>query len=199
MQGLFRRAVASVAALVLLAPTVGDVSFASSPHRAVGKVTVALATPPQRIPVKEPVRVKPSPFSLSALRPKTVPGIRAHGIPVAGPPMFRPLELDHAMAAVRRRAMQQRSSEPNAPHGAPPSHSMPLAAPAGTRPGTRRAMSLPSDPTASGTGINHWWRYQEENVPGGGHLMVNVGTGNLLLQDDDMTRVDTGVVTRPIR
>ncbi|MBV8370222.1 MAG: HNH endonuclease [Candidatus Eremiobacteraeota bacterium] len=54
-------------------------------------------------------------------------------------------------------------------------------------------MSLPSDPTASGTGINPWWRYQEENVPGGGHLMVNVGTGNVVLQDDDMAISHKGI------
>jgi len=41
--------------------------------------------------------------------------------------------------------------------------------------------------SASGTGINPWWRYQEEDVPGAGHVMVNVGTGNLLIQVDDMS------------
>ena len=193
MQGLFRRAVASVAALVLLAPTAGEASFASSPHRALSKITVALASPPQRIPVKEPARVKPSPPPAEAFHPKGVQGVRAHGIPVAGPPMLRPVEVDHAIAAMRRRALQQRSMEPNTPLSAPPSRSLPLPAPAGTRPGIRRAMSLPSDPTASGTGINHWWRYQEQSVPGDGHLMVNVGTGNLLLQDDDMAIPHKGI------
>ena len=62
-----------------------------------------------------------------------------------------------------------------------------------TAPGVRRAQSLPSDPTASGTGINPWWRYQEQNVPGGGHVMVNVGTGNMLLQDDDMSVPHKGI------
>jgi hypothetical protein len=38
----------------------------------------------------------------------------------------------------------------------------------------------------AGTGINPWWRYQEENVPGGGRLMINVGSGNMLLQYDDL-------------
>ncbi len=186
MQGLFRRAVASVAALVLLAPTAGEVSFASSPHRAL--VTVALATPPQRIPVKEPARVKPSPPPADAFRPKIVQGARAHGVRMAGPPMLGPLQVDHVIREARRRAMQS----PPAPTIAPPGRA--VSQPAnGMRPGTRRAMSLPSDPTASGTGINHWWRYQEENVPGGGHVMVNVGTGNLLLQDDDMAVPHKGI------
>ncbi len=53
--------------------------------------------------------------------------------------------------------------------------------------------SSPTQSSLSGTGINPWWRYREENVPGGGHLMVNVGTGNLLLQDDDMTVPHKGI------
>jgi len=188
MQGLFRRAVASVAALVLLAPTAGDVSFASSPHRALSKVTVALATPPQRIPVKEPVRVEPSPPPADAMRPKTVPGVRAHGVHVAGPPMLRPTEIDRVLSAARRRALQE--TPPKAPPGSARAVPQPSL---GTHPGMRRAMALPSDPNASGTGINPWWRYQEENVPGGGHVMVNVGTGNLLLQDDDMAVPHKGI------
>ena len=47
----------------------------------------------------------------------------------------------------------------------------------------------------SGTGINPWWRYQEENVPGGGHIMVNVGTGNFVLQQDDMSVPHKGIAT----
>ncbi len=188
MQGLFRRAVASVAALVLLAPTAGEVSFASSPHRPLAKITVALASPPQRIPVKEPARVKPTPVPSEAFRPKIVQGARAHGIHVAGPPMLRALEVDHVIREARRRVMQR----PPAQTIAPPGRVLPEPS-NGMRPGTRRAMSLPSDPTASGTGVNHWWRYQEQNVPGGGHVMVNVGTGNLLLQDDDMAVPHKGI------
>lgn len=61
--------------------------------------------------------------------------------------------------------------------------------------GVRRAQSLPSDSTASGTGINHWWRYQEQSLPGGGgRMMVNVGTGNLLVQQDDMSVPHKGIM-----
>ncbi|MDP9024114.1 MAG: DUF6531 domain-containing protein [Candidatus Eremiobacteraeota bacterium] len=45
----------------------------------------------------------------------------------------------------------------------------------------------------AGTGINPWWRYQEENVAGGGRMMINVGTGNLLLQYDDMSVPHKGI------
>jgi hypothetical protein len=46
---------------------------------------------------------------------------------------------------------------------------------------------------ASGTGINPWWRYEEQDVPGGGHIMVNVGTGNFVLQTDDMNVPHKGI------
>jgi len=59
--------------------------------------------------------------------------------------------------------------------------------------GTRAVQSLPNNPSGSGTGINPWWRYQEETVPGGGHVMVNVGTGNLVLQDEDMSVPHKGI------
>jgi YD repeat-containing protein len=49
------------------------------------------------------------------------------------------------------------------------------------------ATPTPAALPRSGTGINPWWHYAEQNVPGGGHVMVNVGTGNVLLQDDDVT------------
>ncbi|HEY6237429.1 MAG TPA: DUF6531 domain-containing protein, partial [Candidatus Elarobacter sp.] len=54
----------------------------------------------------------------------------------------------------------------------------------------RRTQTLQSP---SGTGINPWWRYEEANVPGGGHVMVNVGTANMLLQDDDMAVSHKGI------
>jgi YD repeat-containing protein len=103
--------------------------------------------------------------------------------------MARPTEIDAVIkAAARRRALVP------AEITVKPAGSVRRAAPgAVAQPGTRHAQSLPGDSTASGTGINPWWRYQEQNVPGGGHLMVNVGTGNLLLQDDDMAVAHKGI------
>jgi YD repeat-containing protein len=74
----------------------------------------------------------------------------------------------------------------------------PTATPISATPSPSPSPSATSTPTAaplaaSGTGINPWWRYQEENVPGGGHVMVNLGTGNLLLQDDDLNVAHKGV------
>jgi YD repeat-containing protein len=119
---------------------------------------------------------------------EVVPMIRAHGSHVAGPPMLRPSEIDHVLSAARRTPQAMRASVAT-PRDRPVSQ---MPGP-GTKPGIRRVMSLPSDPTASGTGINPWWRYQEQNVPGGGHMMVNVGTGNVLLQDDDMSVPHKGI------
>ena len=57
----------------------------------------------------------------------------------------------------------------------------------------RKSESLPGNPSGSGTGINPWWEYQEQNVPRGAHVMVSVGTGNLILQDDDMSVPHKGI------
>jgi len=43
------------------------------------------------------------------------------------------------------------------------------------------------------TGINPWWRYQEEGVGGGDHVMVNVGTGNMVVQSDDVEIAHQGI------
>ncbi|HEV2739625.1 MAG TPA: DUF6531 domain-containing protein, partial [Candidatus Elarobacter sp.] len=108
--------------------------------------------------------------------------------------MLRPSEIDRVLAAARARARQMSThraeavKQPPAPSVLAPAHVRGAAAPS---PGAaRRTQTLQS---SSGTGINPWWRYEEENVPGGGHVMVNVGTGNMLLQDDDMAVPHKGI------
>lgn len=99
--------------------------------------------------------------------------------------MRRPSEIDSALKAAARQPLSE-------PHQAATDQQR--GVPRGpSQPGARRVQSLPSDPSASGTGINHWWRYQEKSIPGGGHLMVNVGTGNVVLQDDDMSVPHQGI------
>jgi hypothetical protein len=98
--------------------------------------------------------------------------------------MARPGEIDGVLKAAARKHQTAPTISVQTLGGA--QHAGAKGVPP-AQPGTRRAQSLPSDPTASGTGINPWWRYQEQGVPGGGRIMVNVGTGNLLLQDDDMS------------
>jgi YD repeat-containing protein len=92
--------------------------------------------------------------------------------------MLRPSEIDAALL----RGARERSA-----HRIPPAQAATTAA-------GRTAQSLPGDPSASGTGINHWWRYQEQSLPGGGgRMMVNVGTGNLIVQSDDMLVPHKGI------
>jgi YD repeat-containing protein len=206
MQGLLRRAVTSIVAVSLLAPQGGAIPASARPSSVAYRApaafhapAVALASPPQRIAVKEPVRVKPVLPAASTMRAHVVAGIRASGVRGNGPAMLRPREIDNVLAAARKAAAVFAASRRSAIRPAPPAPAVPVANPAsaavGARPGPigRRVQSLPSDSNASGTGINPWWRYQEQNVPGGGHVMVNVGTGNLLLQDDDMSVPHKGI------
>lgn len=44
-----------------------------------------------------------------------------------------------------------------------------------------------------GTGINRYWQYEGDALPGVGKYAVNVGTGNLLIQSDDMKVSHKGV------
>jgi YD repeat-containing protein len=184
MQGVFRRVAALIVALVLLAPQSASLS-ASTRTRA--PQTLAAAAPVVRVQVTEPPRVRPSLPPASAIVPRIHPGVRAVGVRVAGPPMLRPSEIDRVLRAARAA-----SSRFGPVHRVPQAIATQRPFP-NLGPGARRAQSLPSDPNASGTGINHWWRYQEESVPGGGRVMVNVGTGNLLLQQDDMSVPHKGI------
>jgi len=45
----------------------------------------------------------------------------------------------------------------------------------------------------AGTGINHWWEYEEDQLAGVGRYMVNVATGNMILQADDMAIAHKGI------
>lgn len=43
------------------------------------------------------------------------------------------------------------------------------------------------------TGVNPWWSYEEGALPGVGKWMVNVGTGNVLIQEDDVDVKERGI------
>jgi hypothetical protein len=107
--------------------------------------------------------------------------------------MSLPSAIDHVLSAARERARFAAARRPKAVQLTP----VPRVAPGVMHGGTARAPGSPraarSISTSSGTGINPWWRYQEQNAPGGGHLMVNMGTGNMLLQEDDMNVPHKGI------
>ncbi len=67
--------------------------------------------------------------------------------------------------------------------------------PQSTRPtlGHRVKNQTVNSGSPSGTGINHWWTYEEDAIPGIGKYMINVGTGNLLVQADDMAVANKGI------
>jgi RHS repeat-associated protein len=44
-----------------------------------------------------------------------------------------------------------------------------------------------------GTGIEHWWTYEEHSVPGIGKAMVNVGTGNYMVSAVDVDVPEQGI------
>jgi len=115
-----------------------------------------------------------------------------HGALGHAPPMLRPSEIDGVLTAARQRAAQSRLLPRTAASPASRAAS-PVGTRAGTAPGRSRGRGTRTLQFTAGTGINPWWRYQEETVPGGGRLMVNVGTGNMLLQDDDMSIAHKGI------
>ncbi len=159
----------------------------------------AAHVPPQRMAIPEPARRTPLPWLVpnrSALHTASMSVRPPRGARVAGPPMLRPSEIDGVLTAARERARQRRAdrSSDAQPASAPrrvtaPGSTRGVGAPASGA--VRTPRSVPS--SSSGTGINPWWRYQEENIPGGGHVMVNVSTGNVLVQDDDMAVPHKGV------
>ncbi|HET9393082.1 MAG TPA: DUF6531 domain-containing protein [Candidatus Rubrimentiphilum sp.] len=55
-----------------------------------------------------------------------------------------------------------------------------------------KPMSINSANSA-GTGINPWWTYEEGAIPGVGKYMVNVASGNLIVQEDDVDIPERGI------
>jgi YD repeat-containing protein len=73
-----------------------------------------------------------------------------------------------------------------------------LAAPAGAHGAhpispQRRSPIKPLITSTAGTGIEHWWTYEESAIPGIGKAMANVGTGNLLLSAMDVDVPEQGI------
>ncbi|HEV2737417.1 MAG TPA: hypothetical protein VGU66_02450, partial [Candidatus Elarobacter sp.] len=192
MNKLLRRCVASLVAAFLILPHLYAFSDAASfrlvvPKTARAPIVAAAAgqIPPQRIPIPEPPRRTPMPLvfpTRGALHAAAMSVRPPRGGPVAGPPMLRPSEIDGILSAARARSRQMSTHRAEAVKQPPapppviaPGHVRGAAAPSSGAVRRTRTLQAPA-----GTGINPWWRYEEENVPGGGHVMVNVGTGNML-------------------
>lgn len=83
------------------------------------------------------------------------------------------------------------------PTAVPPSTPVPTAVPTATPVPTAVPTQAPTAPatatpgpsgqqTVSGTGIKRWWQFQQQTFAGGDDVLVNVGTGNLVVGSDDM-------------
>ncbi len=134
----------------------------------------------------------PQPPDPSTIRAVVTTNVHpASGVAVPGPRMLSPHEIDGPISAARARVRALRSSMLRPPD--PTMHR--IARPGGIRqPSNLRATaSLGGSAYGAGTGINPWWRYTEQNVPGGGHVMANVGTGNVVLGEDDMAVPHKGI------
>lgn len=86
------------------------------------------------------------------------------------------------------------------PRPVAPSHqitSRPAGAIGATTPASKRAPGGPSPnglaATDTGAGINPWWTYETRAIPGVGTAMVNIGTGNLVVQTTDVDIPERGV------
>ena len=75
----------------------------------------------------------------------------------------------------------------------------PTPTPVPTAPPTMTPTASPTPPSVIDasvlplTGINSWWRYEEDALPGIGRYMLNVGNENLLVQADDMDVPNKGI------
>src|SRR5947209_5065956 len=194
----FVRAAASAVAVLFLSSQTGAVA---APRIHDGRTTAVARqphhvaeVPPVRIDVKEPVRMRPSIRPPGSIKPRVAADVQPlKGVRAAGPPMLRPSEIDSVLR--RKTDGGQRAQARTATTIVPGANSRRgIGAPSpAAKPGARGGRALPGDAHASGSGIKPWWRDQAQGLPGGGRMMVNVGSGNLVLQDDDMTVPHKGV------
>jgi YD repeat-containing protein len=142
----------------------------------------APAHPLARVMLPEPPRRTPLPALVpSSVRAAVTSSVRStHGLPLAGPPMLKP--PFRIPAGIGRVASSSRAGTGK---GTTVGRPLPRT--------VRGTMATPAASYGAGTGINPWWHYREETVPGGGHVMVNVGTGNVVLQEDDMEVAHQGI------
>ena len=135
--------------------------------------------------------------SRQVLRPQLRPG-------TPEPPRLPPRDV----LIARDRAPDPRAMRPSAvkSHPAESNTFTPLGAERGSVAATpQRSGSMSSSPlrrgagakralaTSGGTGIEHWWTYEEQPIPGIGKALLNVGTGNLLVSAMDVNVPEQGI------
>jgi RHS repeat-associated protein len=98
--------------------------------------------------------------------------------------------------AMRRSQLEPTTTPTSAPPGfLEPLHSLTLPQntrrPVGAAPQRGGVKRLTS--STPGTGIQHWWTYEERAIPGIGKAMVNVGTGNFIVSAMDVDVHEQGI------
>ena len=170
---------------------------------------VAQVSPPAKMRVPDDLRAKVTAIgSIHPQRPALAArGLHVGGIRVAGPTLLKnpvhpknaPLD-PYAMSAKYRQMRGIRLPQPiGTPVATPPavrgaqSTAVRTIGSASRAPAATRRVASVSLSTPSLTGINHYWTYEEDALPGVGKYMANVGNGNLIIQADDMAVPHKGV------
>lgn len=147
------------------------------PQRSIDAVTVMrsrrVLLPHYRPGTPQPLRLPPRSVLTSRERPRDPRAMRRSSL-VAG-------------AGENKNALLFRGSRQVEPPGAESQRS---ARPPGTRGGGHVKQALAANP---GTGIERWWTYEEQNIPGLGKALLNVGTGNLLVSATDVNAPEQGI------
>jgi len=201
-----RTIIAGGLVLNLATTSIAPQAMAASPAPA--KI-VAQMPPPAKMRVPDDFKAKLA--AMGATRPQrptlAARGTHIGGVRVAGPALLKfpvhpknaapdPYAMSAKYRQVRGIRLPQPAATPPTPtptlRGAQSSPVRSVASATRAPAATRRLASVNLS-TASRTGINHYWTYEEDALPGVGKSMANVGNGNLIIQADDMAIPHKGV------
>jgi RHS repeat-associated protein len=194
-----RRCVA-VGLLLLLVGQSSGAALAGTSDPSVNRVDflAALVDPAHPAKPQRPIELDAARImrALHPLHPEIRRGVRREFVM---PPRN---ELDRRQHRLDPLAMRRSTVTPSAPTAsAPPAFLEPLRPltsaqpPNETRaPLARRKQGVKQlTSSTSSTGIEHWWTYEERDIPGIGKAVVNVGTGNFLVSATDVDVPEQGI------
>jgi YD repeat-containing protein len=162
---------------------------------------VAQAPPPAKMRIPDTLRAKAAALHVTHPQRPTLAarGVHVGGIRVVGPALLKnPVHPKNAPPdpyAMSAKYRQMRGIRLPQPAGTPAASTPALR---GAQSSAIRTGSTSRAPTATRrlasvslgspnlTGINHYWTYEEDALPGIGKYMANIGNGNLIIQADDM-------------
>jgi hypothetical protein len=169
---------------------------------------VAQVPPPAKMRIPDALRAKAAALHVARPQRPTLAARGTHigGVRVAGPALLKfPVHPKNAAPdpyAMSAKYRQMRGIRLPQPAGTPAAtnpivrgaQSSAIRTESTARaPAAMRRVASVSLSTPSFTGINHYWTYEEDALPGIGKYMANVGNGNLIIQADDMAIPHKGV------